>query len=292
MRDMSSHAEKMRILTDDRDNRASKYDIWHTDIECVVAELGKRNLSIDGTIERIREMLLRAMLRYKPKFVQTVPWYEQDEWAFVEREFESLNCHEPRPSNIPVTSNMRAPLAPEIVPVSSALVQSVHSRVSDDLIDLTEDREVCMRENVLHDGANEDGVRVNDGSNDGDGIANELNNVNVRMSADVHPIPLTRETSPLQLRTQASAVGCKLATMSAATAVTMTASTLMLTTSRPSENWLRMSTTAYAYFATRVPSAPRLRRCVSTASRRHRRDAAAHRCTAGLGPRARAVRVL
>ena len=63
MRDMASHAEKMRILTENRDNRALKYDIWHTKIEHVVAELGKKNLSIDGTIEQTRDRLLRVVAR-------------------------------------------------------------------------------------------------------------------------------------------------------------------------------------------------------------------------------------
>ena len=76
---------------------------------------------------------------------------------------------------------------------------------------------------------------------------------------DVHDLPLSRETSPFQLQTQASAVVCMPATMSTATAVTTTASTSMLTTSRPSEDRLRMSTTADAHFATHDPSAPRPR---------------------------------
>ena len=62
-------------------------------------------------------------------------------------------------------------------------MQSAHSRVLDDLIDLTEDREARMRENVLHDGANEIGAQVDIGLTDGDG---SLNEVDMQVSADVH----------------------------------------------------------------------------------------------------------
>ena len=70
---MASRAEKMRILMEDRDNRAMKFDIWHINIEAIVTELGVRELSIDGTIEGIRERLLRALLPDRPKFSKTVP---------------------------------------------------------------------------------------------------------------------------------------------------------------------------------------------------------------------------